>query len=84
MQKIIRQQTFITAQGMQVGSAEYEHEMKNQRLEEAKTKNTTFQLFDKMLGIEKDPKLLKIREDNPLNNITAPQCDLSDLDDRIG
>lgn len=65
------------------GTAEYEKEMKNKKLEEAKTKNTTFQLFDKMLGIEKDPKLKKIREENPLNNIAVPQGLIGDLDDRI-
>ena len=58
--------------------------MKTQRLEEAKTKNKTFQLFDKMLGIEKDPKLAKIREENPLNNIAVPQCEMVDLEERIG
>ena len=46
--------------------------------------NKTFQLFDKMLGIEKDPKLLQIREENPLNNIAVPQMEMTDLDERIG
>ena len=36
-----------------------------------------------MLGIEKDPKLHKIREGNPLNKIVVPQGNLMDLDDRI-
>jgi len=42
--KNLRQKTFITAQGMKggPGDADYEFEMRNQRLEEAKTKNTTF------------------------------------------
>ena len=53
------------------------------RVEEAKTKNKTFQLFDKMLGLEKDPKLLKIREQNPLNNILVPKDGINDLDERI-
>ena len=46
---------------------------KVQRVEEAKTKNATFQMFDKMLGIQQDPKLQKFKENNPLNNITVPQ-----------
>ena len=53
------------------------------RVEEAKTKNKTFQLFDKMLGLEKDPKLIKIREQNPLNNILVPNDGINDLDERI-
>ena len=36
-----------------------------------------------MLGIEKDPKLKKIREENPLNNIAVPQGLIGNLDDRI-
>ena len=36
-----------------------------------------------MLGIEKDPKLKKIRDENPLNNIAVPQGLLANLDDRI-
>ena len=40
-------------------------------------------MFDKMLGIEKDPKLAKIREENPLNKISIPDGDISDLDQRV-
>ena len=36
-----------------------------------------------MLGIEKDPKLLKIREENPLNKIEVPQGLVGDIDGRI-
>ena len=57
--------------------------MREKRLEEAKTKNKTFQLFDKMLGIEKNPKLMKIRNENPLNNISVPTGEVGDLDSRI-
>ena len=53
------------------------------RFEEAKTKNKTFQMFDKMLGIEKDPKLAKIREENPLNKIAIPHGEIGDLDQRV-
>lgn len=37
-----------------------------------------------MLGIEKDPKMLKIRQDNPLNKIKVPNCSVDDIDERIG
>ena len=37
-----------------------------------------------MLGIEKDPKLLAIRQENPLNNIEVPKMEMIDLDERIG
>lgn len=37
-----------------------------------------------MLGIEKDPKLIAIREGNPLNNIAVPKMEMVDLDERIG
>ena len=57
--------------------------MKFARVEEAKTNNKTFQLFDKMLGLEKDPKLLKIRAENPLNHINVPKDGIIDLDERI-
>ena len=40
-------------------------------------------MFDKMLGVEKDPKLQQIRENNPLNHIEIPQGNLGNLDDRI-
>jgi len=36
-----------------------------------------------MLGMEKDPKLLKIREENPLNKIAVPKGIIGDLDSRI-
>lgn len=36
-----------------------------------------------MLGLEKDPKLLAIREENPLNNIAVPKMEMVDLDERI-
>ena len=36
-----------------------------------------------MLGLEKDPKLAKIRAANPLNNINVPADGLLDLDKRI-
>lgn len=49
----------ITSQGTKgAGENEFQREqIKFARVEEAKTKNKTFQLFDKMLGLEKDPKL---------------------------
>lgn len=75
--------TFITAQTGKDGKNSADYEMRNQRLAEAKTKNTTFQLFDKMLGIEKDPKLAKIREENPLNKITVPDGQFKHIDERI-
>ena len=37
-----------------------------------------------MLGIENDPKLIAIRQENPLNNIAIPQMEMHDLDERIG
>ena len=40
-------------------------------------------MFDKMLGIQKDPRLLKIREQNPLNNINVPFGPVNDVDARI-
>ena len=84
--KTRKQNTFITSKGTKVsGENEFQREqMKFARVEEAKTKNQTFQLFDKMLGLEKDPKLAKIRAQNPLNNITVPSDGLRDLDQRIG
>jgi len=36
-----------------------------------------------MLGIEKDPKIIKIREENPLNKIRIPDCEVADIDRRI-
>ena len=36
-----------------------------------------------MLGIQKNPKLHKIREANPLNNIVVPRGSVNDLDARI-
>ena len=36
-----------------------------------------------MLGIEKDPKLAKLRDQNPLNNIAVPKGQFADLDSRI-
>ena len=57
--------------------------MKIQRLQEAKTNNAAFQMFDKMLGLEKNPKMLKLKEENPLNNITVPQGKITNLDSRI-
>ena len=36
-----------------------------------------------MLGLEKDPKLAKIRAQNPLNNIAVPTDGIRDLDERI-
>ena len=36
-----------------------------------------------MLGLEKDPKLLKIRAENPLNKIHVPKDGIVDLDERI-
>ena len=64
---------------------EMERELQlSKRLEEAKTKNSAFQSLDKMLAFQNHPKLNKIREENPLNNIKVPQGDLSDVDDRIG
>lgn len=87
MVNMIRRKTFITSQntkGPKGFDKELDRELqKNKRLEDAKTKNKTFQLFDKMLGIEKNPKLHKIREANPLNNIAIPSGDLTDLDERI-
>ena len=41
-------------------------------------------MFDKMLGIEKDPKLAKIRDENPLNKIAVPSAGVGDLESRIG
>ncbi len=40
-------------------------------------------MFDKMLGIQKDPKLAMIREQNPLNNIHVPQGGVNNVDARI-
>ena len=37
-----------------------------------------------MLGIQADPKLAKIREQNPLNKIAVPQGLIANLDERIG
>ena len=37
-----------------------------------------------MLGIEKDPKLAKIRDENPLNKIAVPSAGVGDLESRIG
>ena len=72
---ILRRQTFITAEGTKGSNGEdkdlNKERLKN-KLEEAKTKNKTFQLFVRMLGIEKDPKLHAIRESNPLNKILVP------------
>lgn len=36
-----------------------------------------------MLGIEKNPKLIEIKANNPLNNITVPTGGLGDLESRI-
>ena len=36
-----------------------------------------------MLGIEKDPKLVKIRDENPLNRIKIPNCEIDDVEARI-
>lgn len=83
--KILRRNTLITANGIPglMGDSQHLQDQKTQRLEEAKTKNKTFQLFDKMLGIEKNPKLIQIRELNPLNNINVPKMEMTDLDERI-
>ena len=83
--KTRKQSTFLTAQGTKVANeTEFQREqMKFARVEEAKTNNKTFQLFDKMLGLEKDPKLLKIRAENPLMHINVPKDGIIDLDERI-
>ena len=83
VEKQIKQKTFLTAQGLVAGTDEAIEQMKNQRVEEAKTKNKTFQMFDKMLGIEKDPKLAQIRLDNPMNNICIPNGGVDNVDERI-
>ena len=52
---------------------EMERELQlSKRLEEAKTKNSAFQSLDKMLAFQNHPKLNKIRDENPLNNIEVP------------
>ena len=83
VEKQIKQKTFLTAQGLVAGTDEAIEQMKNQRVEDAKTKNKTFQMFDKMLGIEKDPKLAQIRLANPMNNICIPNGGIDDVDERI-
>ena len=40
-------------------------------------------MFDRMLGLEKDPRLIKIRAENPLNNIAVPKGRIDNLDERI-
>ena len=40
-------------------------------------------MFDKMLGLQKDPRLIRIREANPLHQIKVPECDASNLDERM-
>lgn len=37
-----------------------------------------------MLGMAQDPRLVKLREANPLNNIAVPQGAVGDLESRIG
>ena len=36
-----------------------------------------------MLGIDKDPKLSKIRDENPLNKISVPDGQFKYIDERI-
>lgn len=60
--KLLKKRTFVTREGgyCEIGDDHetYMQQMKTLKLEEAKAKHSTFLLFDKMLGIEENPKLV--------------------------